>query len=169
MVYPFLGSYLCIYKYFKKKCLRGVVITQDWSKDVLVLACVWHSTDQKWEIVQPKSKCHRWMNRRPIGSSVKSSGEGVYALSCSLLENFLPSDELTPSRFTPSVHPVLKFSSFHRPAPNCSDASILQAIGPSDGGFHPGTELHQRFDRRYWLSTVGSSDTIQKRGSRLSY
>jgi hypothetical protein len=38
------------------------------------------------------------MNRRPIGSSVGSSGEGVWALSCSLLENFTPSDEPTPSR-----------------------------------------------------------------------
>jgi hypothetical protein len=38
------------------------------------------------------------MNRRPVGSSVGSSGEGVWALSCSLLENFTPSDEPTPSR-----------------------------------------------------------------------
>jgi hypothetical protein len=74
MVYPlFLGSYLCIYKYFIKECLRGKVDTQDWSKDVLVLACVWHSTNQKCEIVQPKSNCHRRMNRRPVGSSVRSS------------------------------------------------------------------------------------------------
>jgi hypothetical protein len=29
MVYPFLGSYLCIYKYFAKDCLRGEVVTQD--------------------------------------------------------------------------------------------------------------------------------------------
>jgi hypothetical protein len=36
------------------------------------------------------------MNRRHIGSSVGSSGEGVWALSCSLFENFTPSDELTP-------------------------------------------------------------------------
>jgi hypothetical protein len=105
----------------------------------------------------------------PTPSSVGSSSEGVCALSCSLLENFLPSDEPTPTRFTPSVHPVLKeFSSFHRPARNCSDTSIFQAVGPSDGGFHPGAELHRQFDWRYWLSTVGSSDAIQKCGSRLS-
>jgi hypothetical protein len=53
------------------------------------------------------------MNRCPVGSSVGSSGEGVWALSCSLLENFTPSDESTPLRFTPTVHPVLKkFSNF---------------------------------------------------------
>jgi hypothetical protein len=79
----------------------------------------------------------------PVGSSIGSSGEGVRALSCSLLENFLPSDEPTPTRFTPSVHPVLKeFSKFHRPARNCSDALYFQAVGPSDGGFHTGAELH---------------------------
>jgi hypothetical protein len=38
------------------------------------------------------------MNRRHIGSSVRSSGEGVWALSCSLFENFTPSDEPTPKR-----------------------------------------------------------------------
>jgi hypothetical protein len=38
------------------------------------------------------------MNRRHIGSSVGSSGEGVWALSCSLFENFTPSDEPTPKR-----------------------------------------------------------------------
>jgi hypothetical protein len=38
------------------------------------------------------------MNRRSVGSSVGSSGEGVWVLSCSLLENFTPSDEPTPSR-----------------------------------------------------------------------
>jgi hypothetical protein len=36
------------------------------------------------------------MNRRHIGSSIGSSGEGVWALSCSLFENFTPSDEPTP-------------------------------------------------------------------------
>jgi hypothetical protein len=45
-----------------------------------------------------KSNCHRRMNRRPVGSSVGTSGEGVWALSCSLLANFAPSDEPTPSR-----------------------------------------------------------------------
>jgi hypothetical protein len=60
-----------------------------------------------------KSNCHRRMNRCPVGSSVSLSGEGVYALSSSLLENFLPSDEPTPARFTLAVHPVLKeFSNF---------------------------------------------------------
>jgi hypothetical protein len=38
------------------------------------------------------------MNRRSVGSSIGSSGEGVWALSCSLLETFTPSDEPTPSR-----------------------------------------------------------------------
>jgi hypothetical protein len=38
------------------------------------------------------------MNRRPVGSSVETSGEGVWALSCSLLANFAPSGEPTPSR-----------------------------------------------------------------------
>jgi hypothetical protein len=38
------------------------------------------------------------MNRQPVGSSVGTSGDGVWALSCSLLENFVLSDELTPSR-----------------------------------------------------------------------
>jgi hypothetical protein len=62
------------------------------------------------------------MNRRHIGSSVGKSGEGVWALSFSLFENFTPSDESTPSRFTPKVHPVLKkLSLFLRPARNCSD------------------------------------------------
>jgi hypothetical protein len=36
--------------------------------------------------------------RRPVGSSVETSGEGVWALSCSLLANFAPSGEPTPSR-----------------------------------------------------------------------
>jgi hypothetical protein len=45
-----------------------------------------------------KSNCHRRMNRHPVGSSVGTSSEGVWALSCSLLENFAPSDEPTPSR-----------------------------------------------------------------------
>jgi hypothetical protein len=45
-----------------------------------------------------KSNCHHRRNRRPVGSSVGTSGEGVWALSCSLLENFAPSDEPTPSR-----------------------------------------------------------------------
>jgi hypothetical protein len=35
---------------------------------------------------------------RHIGSSVGSSGEGVWALSCSLFENFTPLDEPTPKR-----------------------------------------------------------------------
>jgi hypothetical protein len=38
------------------------------------------------------------MNQRHIGCSVGSSSEGVWALSCSLLENFTPLDEPTPSR-----------------------------------------------------------------------
>jgi hypothetical protein len=88
-----------------------------------------------------------WMNRRPVGSSVGSSGEGVYALRSSLLENLLPLDEPTPTRFTPAVHLVLKeFSNFHRPARNCSDTFILQAVGSSDGVFRPGAELHRQFD-----------------------
>jgi hypothetical protein len=29
MVYPFLGIYLCIYKYFAKECLSDEVVTQD--------------------------------------------------------------------------------------------------------------------------------------------
>jgi hypothetical protein len=37
------------------------------------------------------------MNRRPVGSSGGTSGEGFWALSCSLLANFAPSDEPTPS------------------------------------------------------------------------
>jgi hypothetical protein len=45
-----------------------------------------------------KSNYHHQMNRRPIGSSVGTSCEGVWALSCSLLANFAPSDEPTPSR-----------------------------------------------------------------------
>jgi hypothetical protein len=45
-----------------------------------------------------KSNCHRRMNRRPVGSGVGTSGEGVWALSCLLLANFAPSDEPTPSR-----------------------------------------------------------------------
>jgi hypothetical protein len=45
-----------------------------------------------------KSNCHHRMNRHPVGSSVETSGEGVWALSCSLLANFAPSDEPTPSR-----------------------------------------------------------------------
>jgi hypothetical protein len=114
-----------------------------------------------------KSNCHRRMNRRPVGSSVGSSGEGVYALSSSLLENFLPSDEPMPKRFTPAVHPMLKeFSNFHRPVRNCSDVFILQAVGSSDGGFHPGAELHRRFDRRLYFCTVGSSDATLRRESR---
>jgi hypothetical protein len=76
------------------------------------------------------------MNRRPVGSSVGSSGERVCALSCSLLEYFLPSDEPTPTCFTPSVHPVLKeFSSFHRPARNYSDASIFKSSNHPMVGF----------------------------------
>jgi hypothetical protein len=83
------------------------------------------------------------MNRCPVGSNVGSFGEGVCALSSSLLENFLPSDEPTPAHFTPTVHLVLKeFSNFHRPARNCSDAFILQAVGSSDGWFYLGAELH---------------------------
>jgi hypothetical protein len=116
-----------------------------------------------------KSNCHRRMSRRPVGSSVGSSSEGVCALSSSLLENFLPLDGLTPTCFTPTVHPVLKeFSKFHRPVRNCSDAFILQAVGSSDGGFHLGAELHRRFDRRYQFSTVGSSDATLKHRSHPS-
>jgi hypothetical protein len=82
------------------------------------------------------------MNRRLVGSSVGSSGEGVYALSSSLLEKFLPSDEMTPSRFTPAVHPVLKdFSKLHRPARNCSDALFLQVVRSFDACLHPGAEI----------------------------
>jgi hypothetical protein len=39
-----------------------------------------------------KSNCHCWMNRRPVGSVVGTSGEGVWALSCLLLEIFTPSE-----------------------------------------------------------------------------
>jgi hypothetical protein len=35
--------------------------------------------------------------------------------------------------------------------------------------FHTGAQLHRRFDRRFYFSTVGSSDAILKRGSYLSY
>jgi hypothetical protein len=69
------------------------------------------------------------MNRRPVGSSIGSSGEGVCALSSSLLEKFQLSYEPTPSRFTPAVNPVLKdFSKLHRPAHNYFDALFLQAV-----------------------------------------
>jgi hypothetical protein len=63
------------------------------------------------------------MNRRPVGSGVGTSGEGVWALSCLLLEIFAPPDEPTPRVFSPLVHPVLKiFALLPRPARNCSDA-----------------------------------------------
>jgi hypothetical protein len=115
-----------------------------------------------------KSNCHRRMNRCPVRSSVGSSGEGVCALSSSLLENFLPSVEPTPTWFSLAVHPVLKeFSNFHRPARNCSDASILQVVGSSYGWFLPGAEPIWRFDRRFFL-VVASSDATLKHGSRLS-
>jgi hypothetical protein len=74
------------------------------------------------------------MNRCLVGSGVGSSGEGVCALSSSLLENFLPSDEPTLTRFSSAVHPVLKeISIFHRLALNCSDTTNLQAVGSSNG------------------------------------
>jgi exopolyphosphatase/pppGpp-phosphohydrolase len=74
------------------------------------------------------------MNRCLVGSGVGSSGEGVCALSSSLLANFLPSDEPTLSRFSSAVHPVLKeISTFHRPVRNSFDATNLQAVGSSDG------------------------------------
>jgi hypothetical protein len=57
------------------------------------------------------------MNRRPVGSSVRSSGEGVCVLSCSLLENFLPSDEPTPMHFytigSSGAEGILKNSQTH--------------------------------------------------------
>jgi hypothetical protein len=43
-------------------------------------------------------KCHRQMNCCLVGSGVGSFGEGVYALSASPLEIFLPSDEPTLTR-----------------------------------------------------------------------
>jgi hypothetical protein len=86
-----------------------------------------------------KLNCHRRMNRCLVGSSVGSSGEGVCALSSSLLEKFLSSDELTLTRFSPAVHPMLKeISNFHRSVCNCSDASNSKAIGSSDALFHRG-------------------------------
>jgi hypothetical protein len=48
------------------------------------------------------------MNRCLVGSGVGSSNEVVYALSSSLLETFLSSDEPTLLHFYPAVHPVLK-------------------------------------------------------------
>jgi hypothetical protein len=90
------------------------------------------------------------MNRCLVGSGVGSSGKGVCGLSSSMLENFLPSDEPTLTRFLSAVHPVLKkISTFHRPARNCSDASIFQVVGSSDACFHPGAELIRRSDRHY--------------------
>jgi hypothetical protein len=54
------------------------------------------------------------MKRHPVGSSVGSSGEGVCALSCSVLEIFLPSDEATPTCFhtigSSGAEGILKFS-----------------------------------------------------------
>jgi hypothetical protein len=35
--------------------------------------------------------------------------------------------------------------------------------------FHPGAQLHRRFDRRFYFFTVGSSDATLERGSYLSY
>jgi hypothetical protein len=35
--------------------------------------------------------------------------------------------------------------------------------------FHTGAQLHRRFDRHFYFSTVGSSDATQKRGSYFSY
>jgi hypothetical protein len=69
------------------------------------------------------------MNRCLVGSSVGSSGEGVCALSSSLLEIFLPPDEPTLLRFYLAIHPVLKENSlFHRP---CSTAPTHLEIMPS--------------------------------------
>jgi hypothetical protein len=73
------------------------------------------------------------MNRCLVGSSIGSSGEGVCALSSSLVEIFLPSDEPTLTRFQPTVHLVMKENQlFHRPLHNYSDASKNQAIGSFD-------------------------------------
>jgi hypothetical protein len=46
-----------------------------------------------------KSNFHHRMNRCLVGSGVGSFGEGVCALSLSLLEFFTPSDEPTLLRF----------------------------------------------------------------------
>jgi hypothetical protein len=110
------------------------------------------------------------MNRHPVGSSVGSSGEGVWALSFSLLANFTLSDEPAPSHLIPSVHPVLKeFCLLPRPAHNSSDALQILAVGPSAALFHHGAQLHRRFDRRFYFSTIGSCDATLECGSYLSY
>jgi hypothetical protein len=107
-----------------------------------------------------KSNCRRRMNRCLVGSGVGSSGEGVCALSSSLLANFLLTDEPMLTCFSPAAHPMLKeISNFHRPVRNCSDACIFQAVGSSDACFHLGAELIRWFDRHSYFCTVGSSDT----------
>jgi hypothetical protein len=81
--------------------------------------------------------CHRRMNRCLVGSGVGLSSEGVCALISSLLEIFLPSDELTLTRFDPAVPLVLKENQlFHRPSFNYSDASKFHVVVSSDAHFH---------------------------------
>jgi hypothetical protein len=114
-------------------------------------------------------KTHCRMNHCHIGSSVGSSGEGVCALSSSLVEIFLPSYEPTLSYFNPVVHPVLKEIQIpYRPSHNCADASKMKAIGSSSALIHCGADLIRWFDRRSYFSTVGSSDATLTRGSHLS-
>jgi hypothetical protein len=110
------------------------------------------------------------MNRYLVGSGVGSSGEGVCALSSSLVEIILPSDEPTLQRFSPAVHPVLKENhSFTDP---CSTAPMHLFSRPS---VHPmltftAEQNHSdgSTDTRFFL-VVGSSGATLTRWSHLSY
>jgi hypothetical protein len=117
-----------------------------------------------------KSNCHHRMNRHPVGSSVRSSGEGVWALSCYLLANFTPSDEPTPSRLIPSVHPVLKEflpssqtrAQLLRRVKNTVRRTIRCLVSPR-------SSVAPTVRPTLVFCTVSSSDAPLKRGSYLSY
>jgi hypothetical protein len=109
------------------------------------------------------------MNHCHIGLGVGSSGEGVCALSSSLVEIFLPSVEPTLSHCHLAVHSMLKENQpLHKPSRNCSDASKKKAIGSSGVQIRCGANSIRRFDRRSLVLIVGSSDATLKRGFYLS-
>jgi hypothetical protein len=118
------------------------------------------------------------MNRRPIGSSVGSSSEGVWVLSCSLFENFTISDEPTPKRlYTIGSSGAEEIFSFPQTraqllqrviesgrriiqCPISPRSSVAPTVRPTPLTFH------RRFIRRYseaWVLPVITADSFSIR------
>jgi hypothetical protein len=98
-----------------------------------------------------------------------TSDEGVWALSCSLLENFTPLDEPTPSR----LYTIGSSGAEEIFLSSQTRAQLLRHVIKTGRQtirclVLPQSSVAPTLDRRFFFFTIGSSDAPLKRGSYLS-